>query len=121
MQVDYAVRASLSVAYSMTSFGVASECHKDLCRRTILRLDFALQSVTNLCHSVGLFQKLPFSNGMFVSPIDRVWRILETMVDSSLLVFGVNVSLDSGFPLNVISQGANIGGRYLLPASMIAL
>nr|GEX67162.1 hypothetical protein [Tanacetum cinerariifolium] len=29
-----------------------------------------------------------------------VWRILETIVDKFMIRFGVNVSLDSGFPLN---------------------
>ncbi|GJW28142.1 hypothetical protein Tco_0045017 [Tanacetum coccineum] len=39
-----------------------------------------------------------------LSPLIRVWWILETIVDEFTVRFGVNVSLDSGFPLNVITR-----------------
>nr|GEV39450.1 reverse transcriptase domain-containing protein [Tanacetum cinerariifolium] len=42
-----------------------------------------------------------FRNWNFlVCPHKLVWRILETMVDKFMIRFGVNVSFDSGFPLN---------------------
>ncbi|GJX43987.1 hypothetical protein Tco_0260663 [Tanacetum coccineum] len=42
-----------------------------------------------------------FSNwNCLLSPLIRVWWILETIVDEFTVRFGVNVSLDSGFPLN---------------------
>nr|GEU48451.1 retrovirus-related Pol polyprotein from transposon TNT 1-94 [Tanacetum cinerariifolium] len=46
-----------------------------------------------------------FRNWNFlVYPCELVWRILETMVDKFMIRFGVNVSLDSGFLLNVITS-----------------
>nr|GEU60187.1 putative ribonuclease H-like domain-containing protein [Tanacetum cinerariifolium] len=70
---------------------------------------------------LDLNPRTTFSNWNFlVCPCVLVWRILKTIVDEFMIRFGVNVSLDSGFPLNVITP-ANIGGRSLPPASMIAL
>nr|GEX17217.1 putative ribonuclease H-like domain-containing protein [Tanacetum cinerariifolium] len=46
-----------------------------------------------------------FKNWNFlVCPRELVWRILEKMMDKFMISFGVNVSLDSGFPLNVITR-----------------
>ncbi|GKD14164.1 hypothetical protein Tco_1198571, partial [Tanacetum coccineum] len=46
-----------------------------------------------------------FSNwNCFLSPLIYVWRILETIVDEFTVRFGVNVSLDSGFPLNSVNS-----------------
>nr|GEX79406.1 hypothetical protein [Tanacetum cinerariifolium] len=42
-----------------------------------------------------------------VCPCVLVWRILETIVDEFMIRFGVNVSLDSGFPLNSFGGSNN--------------
>nr|GEX67335.1 hypothetical protein [Tanacetum cinerariifolium] len=45
---------------------------------------------------------------LLVCPRELVWRILETIVDKFMIRFGVNVSLDSRFPLNVITRFATV-------------
>ncbi|GJT42724.1 hypothetical protein Tco_0951439 [Tanacetum coccineum] len=74
-------------------------------------LSHGLDAVTSEGRSTGMSTLLSslhhvcfrttFSNwNCLLSPLIRVWWILETIVDEFTVRFGVNVSLDSGFPLN---------------------
>ncbi|GJS37874.1 putative reverse transcriptase domain-containing protein [Tanacetum coccineum] len=75
------------------------------------RIGFDMMNVLKLVYD----RMLQFSIQYDSLPLIRVWWILETIVDEFTVRFGVNVSLDSGFPLNVAdtempqNQGSNLG------------
>nr|GEZ59541.1 hypothetical protein [Tanacetum cinerariifolium] len=100
-------------------------CHRVCDMRQSSALDSALQVsqtfdilvVVEVRTEHSLDDRTTFRNwNCFVFPCVLVWRILETLVDEFMIRFRVNVSLDSGFPLNdvffTVTDSAMTASRF---------